>query len=269
MTYQARWPRIVGVIDLRDGQAVHATGGMRHAYSPVTIEGREMRPGDAATLAAFYGELGLQDVYAADLDAITGKPWQHALIRALAARVPRLWLDAGISTPADAERALALGAWRLVIGLETLPSYEALGTICDIATPERVALSLDMRDGVTLTADTGIPPGTPAAVVAAQAIERGVRTIIVLDLARVGARRGCNLETIAAVRQAAPGVTLLAGGGVRNESDLRQLAAAGCDGALVATALLSGALVPGRRRGPGAPSAPARTDSGELRRDGA
>lgn len=237
-------PRIVGVIDLRDGQAVHASGGVRHAYAPVTINGREMRPGDAATLAAFYGELGLQDVYAADLDAITGRPWQEGLIRALAARVARLWLDAGISTPADAERALALGAGRLVIGLETLPSYKALRKICETAGAERVVLSLDVRDGVTLTASGDIPPGTPAAEVAARAVDNGVETIIVLDLARVGAGRGCNLDTIAAVRQAAPGVTLLAGGGVRNEEDLRRLAAAGCDGALVATALLSGALQP-------------------------
>ena len=40
-----------------------------------------------------------------------------------------------------------------------------------------------------------------------------------------------------AVGRAVPGVTLLVGGGVRDEGDLRQLASAGCDGALVATAL--------------------------------
>jgi len=37
-------------------------------------------------------------------------------------------------------------------------------------------------------------------------------------------------------------VALFAGGGVRNAEDLDALARAGCDGALVATALLSGAL---------------------------
>jgi uncharacterized protein related to proFAR isomerase len=34
-----------------------------------------------------------------------------------------------------------------------------------------------------------------------------------------------------------PGLTLLAGGGVRGTEDLEKLAGAGCDGALVATAL--------------------------------
>jgi phosphoribosylformimino-5-aminoimidazole carboxamide ribotide isomerase len=37
-------------------------------------------------------------------------------------------------------------------------------------------------------------------------------------------------------------VTLLAGGGVRDVEDLRALAARGCDGALVATALHDGRI---------------------------
>ena len=247
MTYQARRPRIVGVIDLRDGHAVHARGGAREAYAPVTaVAGREIRPGDAEALLGFYGELGLDDGYVADLDAIAGRPWQIEVIRTLAATVPRLWLDAAIATSEDAQRALALGASRVVVGLETLPSYKALRTICETTGTERVALSLDVRDGVTLTANGDIQSGTPAEEVAARAVAGGVSTIIVLDLARVGAGRGCNLDTILAVRQAAPDVTLLAGGGVRDESDLRRLGDAGCDGALVATALLSGALRPRR-----------------------
>jgi len=247
MTSDARWPRIVGVIDLRDGLAVHARGGAREAYpAVVAVAGREIQPGDAPTVAGFYRELGLEDVYAADLDAIAGRRWQVEGIRALAATVPHLWLDAAITQPADAQHAVTLGASRVVVGLETLPSYPALRAICETVGRERVVLSLDVRDGVTLTSGGEIDPGTSAAVVATRAVDCGVRTIIVLDLARVGAGRGCNLDTISSVRQAAPGVTLLAGGGVRDEGDLRQLIDAGCDGALIATALLSGSLRPNR-----------------------
>jgi phosphoribosylformimino-5-aminoimidazole carboxamide ribotide isomerase len=59
----------------------------------------------------------------------------------------------------------------------------------------------------------------------------------VIDLARVGTRIGLDVELLARVREAAPGLTLLAGGGVRGAEDLEKLAGAGCDGALVATAL--------------------------------
>ena len=43
-----------------------------------------------------------------------------------------------------------------------------------------------------------------------------------------------------AVRGALPEIELLAGGGVRGRADLERLAAAGCDAALLATALHDG-----------------------------
>src|SRR6187551_406363 len=160
MTQTDAGPAIIGVIDLRHGQAVHARAGLREAYTPVaSIDGREIRPGDALTLADFYARgLGLDDVYVADLDAITRHTWQEETIRALAASVPRLWLDAAITTPEEAQRALSLGASQVIVGLETLPSYAALQRICATATPAHVALSLDVRDGVTLTANGEIQP---------------------------------------------------------------------------------------------------------------
>jgi phosphoribosylformimino-5-aminoimidazole carboxamide ribotide isomerase len=77
---------------------------------------------------------------------------------------------------------------------------------------------------------------------AQRAAAAGVGAIIVLDLARVGTGAGLDLALIGRIRGAAPGVALLAGGGVRDGADLSGLSDAGCDGALVATALMSGRL---------------------------
>jgi phosphoribosylformimino-5-aminoimidazole carboxamide ribotide isomerase len=66
--------------------------------------------------------------------------------------------------------------------------------------------------------------------------------MIVLDLARVGSRGGPDSSVLAQIRRAAPDVELIAGGGVRGADDLAALARLGYDGALVATALLTGAL---------------------------
>jgi phosphoribosylformimino-5-aminoimidazole carboxamide ribotide isomerase len=77
---------------------------------------------------------------------------------------------------------------------------------------------------------------------ASRAAVAGAGAVIVLDLARVGTGSGLDLALLTRVREAAPGVTLLAGGGVRGSEDLVRLAAAGCDGALVATALHDGGL---------------------------
>jgi phosphoribosylformimino-5-aminoimidazole carboxamide ribotide isomerase len=77
---------------------------------------------------------------------------------------------------------------------------------------------------------------------AARARDAGVGSVIVIDLARVGGGTGVDLDVVARVRDAVAGLTLIAGGGVRGPDDLVRLADAGCDAALVATALLAGGI---------------------------
>jgi phosphoribosylformimino-5-aminoimidazole carboxamide ribotide isomerase len=237
--------QVIGVLDLHDGRAVHARGGRREAYAPVgAAAGSAFAAGDALALARTYvGRAGVTDLYAADLDAISGGSWQAALVGALTALGAPLWLDAGISSPATARRALHLGAAHVVVGLESLRSYDALDEICAVVGGDRIAFSLDLRGGrpVALRGGSGGRPGG-ASEAAARAARAGAAAVIVLDLDRVGTGTGPDLRLIARVREAAPGVRLLAGGGVRGYHDLARLADAGCDGALVATALLDGRL---------------------------
>lgn len=233
----------IGVIDLMDGRAVRAVGGDRVQYQPVTATDGSVVTGDALSLARFYTTThGLRDVYVADLDAIRMRPWHEATVRALAAAVPRIWLDAGVSTASGAERAIASGAARVVVGLETLTSFRMLREMVHAVGHHQLAFSLDLRDGVPVRAPGAGRPGDSATALAGRAADCGVDTIIVLDLARVGHRGGCDMEQLAAVRHAVPEARLMAGGGVRGTHDMERLAAAGCDGALVATALLTGAL---------------------------
>jgi phosphoribosylformimino-5-aminoimidazole carboxamide ribotide isomerase len=70
--------------------------------------------------------------------------------------------------------------------------------------------------------------------------------LIVLDLGAVGSDAGPrHLDLLARLKRGL-GVRLLAGGGVRSAEDLWRLEAAGADGALVASALHSGAIGPAR-----------------------
>ena len=236
--------RIIGVVDLLAERAVHARAGQRETYQPVrSVAGTPIGSGDALALArAYVGRLGLTELYAADLDAIMGRAPQDTLVARVAAVGVPLWLDAGVSSADRAQHALALGASRAVVGLETLPSYAALAGICAAVGGDNVAFSLDLRDGEPVVARGGISPGEPAHLVAARARDAGAGTVIMIDLARVGTRSGLDLELVARVREAAPGLVLLAGGGVRGLDDLARLSDAGCDGALVATALHDGRI---------------------------
>ena len=77
--------RVIGVIDLKDGVAVHAVRGERQSYRPVRsglVEGAD--PVDVAR--ALRDRLGLRELYVADLDAIAGGEGHDETLRALAAR---------------------------------------------------------------------------------------------------------------------------------------------------------------------------------------
>jgi phosphoribosylformimino-5-aminoimidazole carboxamide ribotide isomerase len=73
-----------------------------------------------------------------------------------------------------------------------------------------------------------------------EAVRAGVPAVIVLDLARVGSGAGVDLALGAKIRRAHPDLELLVGGGIASKRDLADAAAAGYDGALVASALHEG-----------------------------
>jgi phosphoribosylformimino-5-aminoimidazole carboxamide ribotide isomerase len=229
--------RVIGVIDLLRGRAVHAKGGCRHGYRPVVTAATTPIEGNALALARMYtAQLGVGELYVADLDAIAGGAEQDAPVRDLTSTREPVWLDAGVSTVAQARRAIARGATRVVVGLETLTSFNALMEIAGEITPERVAFSLDLRDGRPISGDESIRRMSLAAI-AARAVGAGAGSLIVLDVARVGSGRGVDLRALDDIRTALEAVPLIAGGGVRGEDDLRALAACGCDAVLMATAL--------------------------------
>lgn len=235
--------RVIGAIDLMAGRAVHARGGRRADYVPVRrVADSPIVPGDPVALARAYIGRGVGELYTADLDAIAGGAPQDAVVAAIAALGVPLWLDAGVSSVDRALQSLDLGASRVIVGLETLPSVDRLAEICGALGSGRVAFSLDLRDGEPIVTGTLIARADPAPVIAARAVGAGADAVIVLDLARVGTDRGIDFELIARVRDCTAGAALIVGGGVRGFEDLERLAACGCDGALVATALIEGRI---------------------------
>jgi HisA/HisF family protein len=224
---------IVPVLDLKGGIVVHARRGRRADYAPLRsplVEGCE----PVAVAQVLCAVCGTKTLYVADLDALAGAPVDEATLRALAS-VAEPWVDAGATSP---ERAAALhlaGVARNVVGTESLePGAE-------VTSP--VVLSVDLRDGCLISPDPELAGREPtAAVPLARALE--VREALVIDLARVGAGTGPPLQAVHTLATALPGVAIYAGGGVRDQEDLRALESAGATGALVATALHEGRITP-------------------------
>jgi phosphoribosylformimino-5-aminoimidazole carboxamide ribotide isomerase len=235
--------RILGVVDLAGGLAVRARAGLRERYMPIeAVAGTPIGRGDAVALATVYRDrFGIDELYAADLDAIMGRPPQRALTTALAAVAP-LWLDAGIASADAATEALDAGAAGAIVGLETLPSFDTLAGISAAVGAARTAFSLDLRDGRLLHQPGVLSSAAHPESVAVQAAEAGVTTIVVIDLARVGTASGPEIGLVQRLRNAVPHVSLIAGGGIRGPEDLSRLSAAGCDGVLIASAIHDGGV---------------------------
>src|SRR5438309_114570 len=136
--------RILGVIDLMNGVAVHGVGGRRAEYRPVASSlCASAAPADVAE--AFRREYGIGELYLADLDAIGGASPAWGTYEALTAAGFRLWVDAGVRTAEDGS-ALARAGVGVVVGLETAEGPDVVEALAG----EEMVFSLDLRGGAPL-----------------------------------------------------------------------------------------------------------------------
>lgn len=211
-----------------DGLVVHARRGQRERYAPLRSRlCASSHPEDVAqALLALYP---FRALYVADLDAILGRGSHRALLEALARELApvELWVDAGVRDLADWRRLVA-GGLTPVVGSETLADLRLLEALAGEAHP--FLLSLDFRQKRLLG---------PAELL--EHPQLWPSRLIVLNLDRVGARRGPDLGLAAALAARAPGAQLYCAGGVRGKPDLAALNARGF-GVLLASALHEGSL---------------------------
>lgn len=220
---------IIPVIDLLQGQVVHASGGVRTEYAP--IRSRLCRGSDPRTVVEGLLQVHpFECFYIADLDAIAGTGSHDDALRRLRERYPDLilWVDAGLSSAGAVAAFVEKDLGRPVVGSESLRDCATPGIV---HWPGHPVLSLDFHGTALLGPE-----------VLLERDELWPEQVIVMSLARVGSDQGPELERIAALAQRAPQHRLYAAGGVRNARDLAALARTGAAGALVATALHNGSI---------------------------
>lgn len=238
--------QIIPVIDLKDGSVVRGVAGERELYRPVeSVLDCDATPKGVAD--AFVSQFGFQFVYVADLDAIAGAEPNWAAYQAIASAGLRLMVDAGTNCVEGATGFIddsANDVWctGVVVGLESLRSEWDLAALCGAFGPERAVFSLDLRNGKPLAEIPAWRESDPIELVDA-VVKAGFGRLIVLDLASVGVGKGVSVRGLCSlIRSRHPRIEIISGGGVRDRLDLVELAAAGCDAALVASALHDGRL---------------------------
>lgn len=216
---------IIPVIDLLDGQVVHAREGMRDRYRPVHSEiCADASP--EGVLLSYRSLYPFRTVYVADLNAILGRGDNLPAIAGLLRRFGDLeiWLDAGGASLPLADQRL-----RCVFGTEsgvgtaqlTAPGTGSAGAILSLD-----FFGSDLRGSLAVMDRAWCWP----------------EDVIVLNISRVGSRSGPDLKLLERILAAAGGRRIYLGGGIRNREDLKTVQRAGAAGVLLATALYEGTI---------------------------
>ena len=227
--------QVIPVIDLKNGQVVHAKHGQRANYQPI----QSVLSASSDVFSVVESLLKLypfRTIYMADIDAICNTGYHFEQIETLSALYPHVtwWVDNGVRN-VNARILYAPHAnIRAVFGSEhihTLQDYRAMS----YAYQSRHVLSLDKLDNVELGAkelhNTGLYWPDDA---------------ICMTLNNVGSIAGPDIVRLQALQQLnlarKKPANLFAAGGVRNMDDLLALKQLGVAGALVASSLHSGEI---------------------------
>lgn len=233
--------RLIGVVDLAGGRAVHAVAGNRAEYQPIIVRGR--RVGSPQGLLKHYRGLGLRQFYLADLDALAGRADQIRRITTVLGKVDAqrsTRVDVGFrGDEPDAFRArIASANFGLILATESVRDLDAVSAACGLFSRGRVAVSLDFRDGRFLSDAGGLDDWSDVI------IDQRIETVIVLDVTAVGTGDVSAVEICRRVgaglrRRCSHPLRLVSGGGVRTTADVDAFLDSGCDQILVATSLIS------------------------------
>ncbi len=226
--------QLIPVIDLKAGQVVHAIAGNREEYQPIVSQICESAE-PLHVLQRLIALTAAETVYVADLDGICSGIADEELTRQLAGCGRQILLDAGFRNYGDLEPARLLPTVTPVISTESFVGFGELRGADDL---RRLCCSVDLRDGVLQAADHSLCGLTPFEIVELL-YQRGLRSLIILDVAAVGSSRGLGsvLQICRALRAEFHDLAVITGGGVHSLRCIQSAEAAGVDGLLTATAL--------------------------------
>jgi phosphoribosylformimino-5-aminoimidazole carboxamide ribotide isomerase len=231
--------KVIPVIDILNGVAVHAVRGKRKEYMPLkSVLCQSSVPLDVAYA---FRNIGFSELYVADLDAITRQTPNYQIIQEIANLTGlKLMVDAGLTSLEEAKKILACHASKVIIGTETLNSKTFVSQAIQTLGSSRVMVSLDLK-GEKVLVKLGFDGCKNAMCLLKDFEGMGVSEFIVLDLSRVGSGEGVNVSFLKDIIKSLS-AHIYVGGGVRSIADLVELKNLGIHSVLLATALHEGKI---------------------------
>jgi len=153
----------------------------------------------------------------------------------------RVQFGGGLRTLEAVEALLAHGLERAILGTMAVEKPEDISKLVDQWGSERIAVSLDARDGLVQVHGWKSSGGVSALQVAQDLAGAGLQWLIYTDIRRDGLQQGLNLESTLQIALKT-GINVIASGGVACEEDILSARSAGLAGVIVGKALYEGKI---------------------------
>jgi phosphoribosylformimino-5-aminoimidazole carboxamide ribotide isomerase len=232
--------RIIPVIDILNSKAVHARKGERAKYKP--LKSILIDSSEPIEIVKFLNQkFKFKEFYIADLDAIIKKKPNLVLLTKIL-KIPEIdiILDPGIRDSADLVRYSKFKLKKLILGIETINSFDVINEALKVFGKNRIIVSIDMFNRNLISKIEELESWTPIDLIN-RLKEFSVQEIILLDLFRVGQKIGGIPKFYLDIRSNFKG-TVLVGGGIKNFEDLQLYYNHNFSGVLIATALYDGSI---------------------------
>ncbi|EJN56047.1 1-(5-phosphoribosyl)-5-[(5-phosphoribosylamino)methylideneamino]imidazole-4-carboxamide isomerase [Loigolactobacillus coryniformis] len=228
--------KLYPAIDLKNGRSVRLYQGQFDQETVVNNSPLQQAKQIAAA--------GLTNLHLVDLDgAKDGRPVNQAIIAAIVEQTPlQVEIGGGIRTLAQIETYLNLGVTRVIIGSAALTDPELVTTAVKKFGAAKIVVGIDGKQGKVATEGWLAQSQVTMADLVAAMQKVGVQTFIVTDIERDGTLQGPNQAQLVELAAQFPAATFVASGGVRDARDLKDLAAAGIEHAIVGKALYAGSV---------------------------
>ena len=225
---------IFPAIDLIGGQAVRLTQG---DYARMTVY-----DSDPCSAARRFAEAGATAVHLVDLEGARdgGTPNFEAVCAIRKATGLFCEIGGGIRSMETVRKYLDAGLDRVILGTAAVENSAFLEEAI-AAFGDRIAVGVDIRDGLVAVKGWTQQSGLAAMDFCADMEGLGVRTLICTDISRDGAMRGTNLQLYREMAERFR-VDITASGGVSTLEDVRRLRAMNLYGAIIGKAYYTGAI---------------------------
>jgi len=230
---------IYPAIDLRDGKVVRLKEG---DPARMTFYGD-----DPSKTAEHWLSMGARWLHVVNLDGAFGEndlknqAALEAILSVAKEHNVKVQFGGGLRSLNTMERALDLGASRLVLGTIAIEQPDIVSEAINKFGTGRVAVGIDARDGFVRVRGWKDKSEILAMDLTFQMRERGVKTIVFTDISRDGLGSGLNIPATRALAEGSK-LDVIASGGVHTLEDVLAARDAELAGVIVGRAIYDGSL---------------------------